>query len=130
MEKKAPRFFSGLLDFTEVYFFFFFFGACFPFFGVFTFLCTVSKTTGDAINKDEYVPTITPISNAKTKPLITSPPKMKIVSNTTNVLRDVLKVRLKVLFNAVFMIWNLSRFGYNLIYSLTRSYTTTVSLIE
>ena len=56
------------------------------------------------MNSEEYVPTTTPISNAKVNPRITSPPKRKMDSKTKNVLNDVLNVRLRVLVNDRFMI--------------------------
>jgi hypothetical protein len=55
---------------------------------------------GDAINSDEYVPTTIPKRMAKMKPRRTSPPKKKITRSTTIVVIEVLKVRLKVAFNA------------------------------
>ena len=64
----------------------------------------VSNIIGVAINKDEYVPTTTPTIKANIKPLITSPPKMKITSNTKNVVNEVIKVRLRVLFKAALTI--------------------------
>ena len=45
-----------------------------------------STTEGDAIHKDEYVPTTTPIINANEKPLIDSPPNKNMINNTKNVL--------------------------------------------
>ena len=62
-----------------------------------TLFFIVSKTTGVAMHTDEYVPTTIPISRAKAKPLITSPPKINVTNNTKNVVRDVLTVRLIVL---------------------------------
>ena len=82
------------------------------------------------MNRDEYVPITTPRSKAKVNPLITSPPKRNITSNTKNVLSDVLNVRLRVLLSAILMISVLSRFLYRPTYSLILSKTTTVSLIE
>ena len=52
------------------------------------------------MNTDEYVPTITPIINANIKPLIDSPPKINIAVKTINVVNDVFKVLLRVLFKA------------------------------
>ena len=40
----------------------------------------MSTITGDATNNDEYVPIITPTIKANMNPLITSPPKRKIIS--------------------------------------------------
>lgn len=48
-----------------------------------------STTNGVAINNDEYVPTNTPIIKAKENPLMDSPPNIKIVSKTKNVLNEV-----------------------------------------
>jgi hypothetical protein len=56
------------------------------------------------MNTDEYVPTITPIINANIKPLIDSPPKINIAVKTINVVNDVFKVLLRVLFKAVLTI--------------------------
>ena len=52
------------------------------------------------MNTDEYVPTITPMINANIKPLIDSPPKINIAVKTINVVNDVFKVLLRVLFKA------------------------------
>ena len=78
-----------------------------------------------------YVPTTTPTIKANTKPLMLSPPKRKMVNNTTNVESEVLMVRLNVLLSALF-ISSSSPFllPYNPTYSRIRSNTTTVSLIE
>ena len=54
---------------------------------------------------------MTPMSNAKQKPLIDSPPKMNIASNTTKVVIEVLIVRPTVLFTAELITDFLSRFG-------------------
>ena len=53
---------------------------------------------GDAMNSEDNVPITTPriIANAKLR--IESPPRMKIHSNTINVLNDVLIVRASVVF--------------------------------
>ena len=53
---------------------------------------------GDAMNKEDKVPITTPriIANANLR--IDSPPRMKIHSNTINVLNDVLIVRASVVF--------------------------------
>jgi hypothetical protein len=59
----------------------------------------VSTIIGDATNNEEYVPTITPTIKANINPLITSPPKRKIISSTKNVVKDVLIVLLNVEFN-------------------------------
>ena len=45
------------------------------------------------MNNEESVPKITPRIIANEKLRMLSPPKMKIASNTTNVLNDVLIVR-------------------------------------
>lgn len=83
--KKAPseEFRTGLYKFLRNYFF-----------------LLKSTTIGVATHREEYVPTTTPMINANTNPLITSPPKKKIISNTTNVDKDVLMVLDKVEFNA------------------------------
>jgi hypothetical protein len=52
------------------------------------------------MNTDEYVPTITPMINANIKPLIDSPPNINIAVKTINVVNDVFKVLLRVLFKA------------------------------
>ena len=54
-------------------------------------------------NKEEYVPTITPIISMNINPLIASPPNKKIINNTTKVVKEVLIVLLKVEFNDVFI---------------------------
>lgn len=87
--------------------------------------------TGVAINKEEYVPTTTPISKANIKPLITSPPKENIINKTKNVVKEVLTVLLKVLFRAELT----NSLSYLedvelLKYSLILSKTTTVSFRE
>ena len=46
-----------------------------------------STTEGDAMHKDEYVPTTTPIINANEKPLIDSPPNKNIINNTKTYLK-------------------------------------------
>lgn len=56
------------------------------------------------MNTDEYVPTITPMINANIKPLIDSPPKINIAVKTINVVNDVFKVLLRVLFKAALTI--------------------------
>ena len=64
-----------------------------------SFRLIVSTIIGDATNNEEYVPTITPTIKANINPLITSPPKRKIISSTKNVVKDVLIVLLNVEFN-------------------------------
>ena len=59
-----------------------------------------SINNGVAIHKEEYVPTTTPIINAKTKPLIAKPPKIKMTNKTKNVVIEVLIVLDRVEFNA------------------------------
>ena len=85
---------------------------------------------GDAINNEDNVPITTPriIANAKLR--IESPPRMKIHSNTINVLNDVLMVRASVVFRESLNNTRLSRFGYKPKNSRTRSKITTLSLIE
>jgi len=63
-----------------------------------------SNRTGVAIKMDEYVPTTTPINSANVKPLMVSPPAKNNTSNTIKVVRAVMIVRLKVVFNALFTI--------------------------
>ena len=60
-----------------------------------------STTNGVAINKDEYVPTNTPIIKANENPLMDSPPNINMVSKTKNVLNEVFTVLDNVLFNAL-----------------------------
>ena len=62
-------------------------------------------------------------------PLITSPPKIKITSNTKNVVTEVLIVRLKVLLRAAFTISCVVP-DFLEKYSRTLSNTTTVSFNE
>ena len=57
------------------------------------------------MNTDEYVPTITPMINANIKPLIDSPPKINIAVKTINVVNDVFKVLLRVLFKAALTVF-------------------------
>jgi hypothetical protein len=64
----------------------------------------VSNITGVAMNTDEYVPIITPIMRANIKPLIDSPPNIKMASKTNNVVKEVFKVLLKVEFRAMFTV--------------------------
>ena len=82
------------------------------------------------MNKEDNVPITTPriIANAKLR--IESPPRMKIHSNTINVLNEVLIVRARVVFNESLNSCFLSRFGYKPKNSRTRSKITTLSLIE
>ena len=65
----------------------------------------VSYIIGDAMNNDEYVPTITPTIKANINPLIESPPNKKIDNNTTNVVIEVLMVLPNVLLKALFTIF-------------------------
>ena len=82
------------------------------------------------MNKEEYVPTTTPTINANENPLIDSPPNIKIVNKTKNVLKDVLIVLDNVLLSAVSIIDSVDDFLCKIEYSLILSNTTTVSLIE
>ncbi len=59
---------------------------------------------GEAMKSEEYVPTMTPMINANMNPLMESPPKMNIASNTIKVVSDVFTVLPKVLLNAVFTV--------------------------
>ncbi len=67
-------------------------------------LVVVSYIIGEAINNEEYVPTITPIIMANINPFIDPPPKKKIDNNTIKVVNDVLTVLPKVLLNPLFTI--------------------------
>jgi hypothetical protein len=51
------------------------------------------KATGDAMNKVDIVPIITPNNIAKMNERIESPPRIKITSNTNRVEHDVMIVR-------------------------------------
>ena len=82
------------------------------------------------MNTEEYVPTITPIIKANINPLIDSPPKIKMAIRTIRVVKEVLSVLLKVLFNAVFTVVSLSQDLCILKNSLILSNTTTVSFKE
>ena len=55
------------------------------------------------------MPIITPIIKANMNPLMDSPPKIKIAINTISVVSEVLRVLLKVLFNAVLTVVSLSQ---------------------
>ena len=90
----------------------------------------VSNITGVAIKTEEYVPTITPIISANINPLIDSPPKRKIDSNTTKVVNEVFNVLLKVLFKAPLTVLVNSQDLLINLNSLILSNTTTVSLSE
>ena len=94
------------------------------------FFFKVSNITGVATNTDEYVPIRTPIINANINPLIDSPPKINIETSTTNVVNDVLRVLLRVLFNAPSTILGNSQEVLMFLYSLILSKTTTVSFKE
>lgn len=63
------------------------------------------------MNNEESVPKITPRIIANEKLRMLSPPKMKIASNTTNVLNDVLIVRASVVFKESLNNVYLSRLG-------------------
>lgn len=63
------------------------------------------------MNNEESVPKITPRIIANEKLRMLSPPKMKIASNTTNVLNDVLIVRASVVFKESLNKVYLSRLG-------------------
>ena len=66
---------------------------------------------GVAMKIEDKVPIITPNINANTKPLITSPPKMKIANRVTNVVPEVLIVRAKVALTALLIVSFISRLG-------------------
>src|SRR5690606_18600657 len=89
-----------------------------------------STTIGEAMKSDEYVPIITPIINANTKPRIDSPPKINMAKRTKKVVMEVLIVRDSVLFNARLITPATFLLGFSVRYSLILSKTTTVSLIE
>ena len=82
------------------------------------------------MNNDENVPANIPTNNAKTKPRIVSPPKMKIANNTTIVVPDVLIERNNVLLFALLKRSFQPFLGKRLTFSRTRSKITTVLLIE
>ena len=63
------------------------------------------------MNNEESVPNTTPRIIANEKLRMLSPPRMKIQSNTINVLTDVLIVRERVVFNERLNNSSLSRFG-------------------
>lgn len=63
------------------------------------------------MNNDESVPNTTPRIIANEKLRMLSPPRMKIHSNTINVLTEVLIVRANVVFNERLNNSRLSRFG-------------------
>src|SRR5690606_38407245 len=90
----------------------------------------VSYIIGEAINNDEYVPTIIPTIRANIKPLIDSPPKMKMANNTNKVASEVINVLLKVLLNDTSTNFWKFQLVCSLIYSLTLSNTITVSFSE
>ena len=58
----------------------------------------VRKATGAAMKMEEQVPITTPRIMAKAKLRMLSPPKKKIHNNTTNVVNEVLMVRVNVVF--------------------------------
>ncbi len=84
---------------------------------------------GDAMNMDEYVPTMTPIMMVSEKSESAVPPKMKSTRTATKVVTDVRMVLDRVALMAWFMtsftsprwFWRLSRILSN---------TTMVSLME
>ena len=63
------------------------------------------------MNNEESVPNTTPRIIANEKLRMLSPPRMKIQSNTINVLTEVLIVRARVVFNERLNNSRLSRFG-------------------
>ena len=90
----------------------------------------VSYIIGEAINNDEYVPTITPTIIANMNPLIESPPKMKIDNNTMSVVNEVLMVLPRVVLKAVFTVLINGHDGCLPANSLILSKITTVSFNE
>src|SRR5690606_4539746 len=98
---------------------------------VFTFKSSVkSRTMGVAINIEEYVPTTIPTNKANAKPLILPPPNKKSIKITNKVVNEVTIVLLKVELIARFNTSSFALSVYMPKYSLTRSKTITVSLIE
>ncbi len=71
-----------------------------------------------------------PNRSANMKPLMTSPPKMNMASNTTNVVPVVLTVRASVELTALLMLSFSLRLGYSVRFSRIRSKITTVLLME
>ena len=63
------------------------------------------------MKSDERVPNTTPRIIANEKLRMLSPPRMKIQSNTTNVLNDVFNVRARVVFKELLNNSSLSCFG-------------------
>ena len=59
---------------------------------------------GVATHNEEYVPIITPTSNANKNPLIEDPPKINMINTTINKIMEVLNVRLRVVFRDRLMI--------------------------
>ena len=60
---------------------------------LFIFSIDQEKSKGLARKSEEYVPTLTPIINIKTKYFMVTPPKKKIASSTNNVVSEVLTDR-------------------------------------
>jgi len=103
-----------------------------------TFFCVLdqSRFTPNISNVDDatkielYVPTMTPQIIAKTNPRITSPPSTNSEINASNVVKDVMNVRLKVSLIDRFRTSFKSFALYLRRFSRTRSNTTTVSFKE
>ena len=76
------------------------------------------------------MPTITPQIIAKTKPRITSPPRMKSATRARSVVTEVIIVRLRVSLIEMLSTSLSAFFLYFRRFSRTRSKTTTVSLSE
>lgn len=91
---------------------------------------SIKYAIGEATNKEENVPKITPSIIAKEKLRMESPPNIKMQSNTNRVLNEVFTVRDRVVFNDELNNSLYPRLGYKFIYSLTRSKITTLSLME
>ena len=86
--------------------------------------------TGVAINTEEYVPTSTPTMRANNNPLKESAPNVNMANNTTKVVKEVFKVRLKVLLYALLTTLSNFQLECSFKYSLILSNTTTVSFNE
>ena len=97
-----------------------------------SFLLALSRlyANGVARNTEENVPAVIPTNRAKMNPLIVSPPKKKMASNTTKVDPDVLNERVRVELTAEIILFFQVVFGWFLTFSRIRSKMTTVALME
>ena len=89
-----------------------------------------STKTGVATKIDEYVPTIIPTRRAKEKPLKDGPPNKNNTSTTINVVIEVIKVLLIVLFIDSLTTGIISLPALIPRFSRILSNTTTVSFME